>query len=66
VVAVIMVALHSLYEWILISFYAQYMLAITAGLIVGIAQQMNQFSRSSSMRVVRVQAPEKEPLVAQH
>jgi hypothetical protein len=66
VVAVIMVALHSLYEWILISFYAQYMLAITAGLIVGIAQQMNQFSRSNSMRVVRVQAPEKEPLVAQH
>jgi O-antigen ligase len=65
-VAILMVALHSFFEWVLITFYAQYMFAITAGLIVGIARQMGYFSPASSTQVFPGKAPKKEPIVAEH
>jgi hypothetical protein len=64
-VAVIIVGLHSLYEWVLMTFYAQYMFAFTAGLIVGMARQLRRRVSSTEPRSLAAMASEQKRLVAQ-
>jgi O-Antigen ligase len=44
-VALLMVYIHSAFEWILLLFEAQYLLAIDLGLVAGLAQQLGYWSR---------------------
>jgi O-antigen ligase len=44
-VGLLMVYLHSSFEWILLTFQPQYFLAISLGLVAGLAQQLGYFRR---------------------
>ena len=44
--SLIVVAVHSLYEWVFITFNAQHVFAITVGLIVGVAGQLGYWNRT--------------------
>lgn len=46
--SLIVVALHSLYEWVFVSFNVQHVFAITVGLIVGVAGQLGYWRRNSA------------------
>ena len=46
-VALLIVYIHSIFEWILITFQAQYLLALDLGLVAGLAQQMGYWRRYS-------------------
>ena len=48
--ALVVVAVHSFYEWVFITFYTQYIFAIVSGLIVGVARQLGYWSPNSSTR----------------
>lgn len=61
-VSLIVVSVHSFYEWILMSFYGQYMFAITAGLVVGIARQVSYDSRGKA--IARQRTADRLTLVA--
>lgn len=43
--SLVIVALHSLYEWVFVTFNVQHVFAITVGLIVGVAGQLGYWSR---------------------
>lgn len=46
-------AVHSLYEWVFVTFQTQYMFAILSGLIVGIARQLGFWSKRSGAKAGR-------------
>ena len=50
-VGLLIVYLHSFYEWIFITFQAQYLFAITAGMIAGLAQQLGYWRRTSVIQI---------------
>jgi O-antigen ligase len=41
-VAILVLALHGLYEWVFVTFYAQYVFAISLGMIAGIIRQVER------------------------
>ncbi|MBW8295320.1 O-antigen ligase family protein [Sphingopyxis sp.] len=41
-VAILVLALHGLYEWVFVTFYAQYVFAISLGIIAGIIRQVER------------------------
>ncbi len=45
-VALLMIYIHSYFEWIFITFQAQYMFALDAGLVAGLATQLGYWRRS--------------------
>ena len=45
-VALLTVYIHAYFEWIFFTTYVQYMFAITAGLIAGLAQQLGYWRRA--------------------
>ena len=53
-VALIVVAFHSWFEWIFVTFHTQYMFAIACGLIAGIAQQTGYWRKPVRRRVAPV------------
>lgn len=58
-VSLVVVAVHCFYEWVFVTFLSQYIFGIVAGLIVGVAQQL----QSSTARAARRPAvPEAGPL----
>lgn len=50
--ALIVVAVHSLFEWIFVSYQVEYMYAITVGLIAGVSHQMGFWTKRSRARKV--------------
>jgi O-antigen ligase len=50
-VSLLMVYLHSFYEWIFVTFQAQYIFAASMGLIAGLAQQLGYFRARAHQRV---------------
>jgi O-antigen ligase len=50
-VALLMVYLHSFYEWVFVTFGVQYIFAVTIGLVAGLAQQLGYWSRSRTHAV---------------
>ena len=51
--SLVIVAVHSLYEWIFVSFQTQYMFGIVYGLIVGLAREMGYGCAAISARARR-------------
>jgi O-antigen ligase len=49
--ALLVVAIHAFYEWVLLIAASQYLLAINLGLIAGLARQMGYWRRQKSMRI---------------
>ena len=47
-VAMLMVYIHSYFEWVFITYAPQYMFAIDAGLVAGLAQQLGYWGRSQT------------------
>jgi hypothetical protein len=62
-VALLAVYIHSWVEWVLVSFSAQYFLAITMGLIAGNAQQLGYWSSVRGIGVIPAQSNQLEPAV---
>jgi O-antigen ligase len=60
-VSLLMVYLHSFYEWIFITFQAQYIFAAVTGLIAGLAQQLGYFSAGARQRAMARQEFETRP-----
>jgi O-antigen ligase len=52
-VALLTVYLHSLYEWVFVTFEVQYIFAATAGLVAGLAQQLGYWKDANSAFHVR-------------
>jgi O-antigen ligase len=50
-VALLTVYIHSFFEWSLVTFEAQYMLAIAMGIVAGTAQQLGYWQQAQSRRV---------------
>jgi O-antigen ligase len=50
-VALLMVYVHSYFEWIFITFSAQYMFALSAGLVAGLATQLGYWRSQAGNRV---------------
>jgi O-antigen ligase len=48
-VALLMVYVHSFYEWVFVTFGVQYIFAATAGLIAGLAQQLGYWRRANTI-----------------
>ena len=67
-VSLLTVYLHSCFEWIAITFPAQYMFALTSGMVAGLAQQLGYWDRISARNrrgapaplIGRIEAPIKE------
>ncbi len=53
--SMLIVCIHSFFEWVFISYPAQYMFSIEAGIVAGLAQQLGYF-RGTARSGVRVQA----------
>lgn len=63
-VAILIVSAHSLYEWVTLTYLVQYMLAITAGLIAGIAHQLGYWGVRRKRRPVVAGPSNPEPQLA--
>lgn len=50
--ALITISLHALYEWIFVTYQAQYLFAITLGLIAGVREQMRRSEQPQLQRTV--------------
>lgn len=61
-VALVIVSLHGMYEWVLVTSPAQYLLAINLGLIAGLAQQMGYWRPRA---VINVQPPARSAVLEQ-
>jgi hypothetical protein len=48
-VALLVVYVHSFFEWIFVTFHAQYMLAMEFGLVAGLAQQLGYWPERSPL-----------------
>jgi O-antigen ligase len=50
-VALLVVYIHSWFEWIFLTFQMQYMFALTAGAVAGLSQQLGYWRQSAASRV---------------
>jgi len=60
-VSLLMVYIHSFYEWILVTFHFQYLLAVNAGMIVGLAQQIGYPRKAGSFKLAPPNFSESAP-----
>lgn len=61
--SLVVVALHSLYEWVFVTFNVQHVFAITVGLIVGVAGQLGYWTRrmpGQAGATARAREPDRE------